>query len=184
ERVAEAEAAAEELAELAAGRETVLLRAIAAQSRGAVLLAEGEPKAALHALRDACQAWRDVDAPYEAAQARMLIAVACRAVDDEETADLECAAAREVFEQLGAGPALARLDELSRKPARQTGVPVTARELEVLRLVAAGKTNREIAQALVISEKTVERHLGNIFTKLGVSNRAGATAYAYSHRLV
>lgn len=184
ERVAEAQAAAEELAELAAGREPGLLRAIAAQSRGAVLLAEGDAQAALEALRDACQAWRDMDAPYEAAQARMLIAVACRALDDEDTADLECAAAREVFEQLGAGPALARLDELSRKRPRQTDLPVTARELEVLRLVAAGKTNRDIAEVLVISEKTVERHLGNIFTKLGVSNRVGATAYAYGHRLV
>ena len=184
QRVAEAQAGADELAQLATRLDTGFLRALAAQSRGAVLLAAGEPRTALEALHDAWQVWQDMEAPYEAAQVRVLIAVACRAVDDHDSADLECAAARDVFEQLGASPALARLEELSRAIARQAGVPVTARELDVLRLVAAGKTNREIAEALVISEKTVERHVGNIFTKLGVSNRASATAYAYSHGLV
>jgi DNA-binding NarL/FixJ family response regulator len=184
DRASEARAAAGELAELAGGVGTSALQAVAAQSQGAVLLAEGEPRAALDALRRAWRVWQELDAPYQAAQARVLVAAACRAVDDHDAADLECSAAREVLEQLGAGPALARLDALVAAPVPGgRGRPVTARELEVLRLVAEGRTNREIAGALVISEKTVERHLSNIFTKLGVSNRAAATAYAYAHHL-
>ena len=118
--------------------------------------------------------------------------MACRAVADEDSAELECDAARRAFDELGAAPALARLEELfgavgsggGRGPRRHPGLDVTSRELEVLHLVAGGRTNREIAEELVISEKTVERHLSNIFTKLGVSNRAAATAYAYDHHLV
>jgi DNA-binding NarL/FixJ family response regulator len=183
-RTADARRAADELSELAMGTDTGLLQAVAAQARGAVLLADGEPRAALEELHAACRAWQDMEAPYEAAQVRVLIAVACRAVGDPGTADLECDAARSIFERLGAGPALARLDELVSRPAGQGALPVTARELEVLRLVAAGRTNREIAEALSISERTVERHLGNIFTKLDVPNRAAATAHAYDHGLV
>ena len=125
-----------------------------------------------------------MEAPYESARVRVLIAVACRAVGDPDTADLECDAARSAFERLGAGPALRRLDELAGQPVSHGALIVTARELEVLRLVAAGKRNREIAEALSISERTVERHLGNIFTKLHVPNRAAATAYAYDRGLV
>jgi DNA-binding NarL/FixJ family response regulator len=161
-----------------------LLDAVAAHARGAVLLAEQEPRAALEALRAACRAWQDVEAPYEAAEVRVLIAEACRALGDADTADLELDAARSVFERLGAEPALARLVEIAAGPSDPGETPVTARELEVLRLVAAGRTNREIAAALSISERTVERHLGNIFTKLDVPNRAAATAYAYDHDLV
>ena len=184
ERTADARRAADDLAELAAGAPTGLLHAVAARARGAVLLAEGEPAAALEALQAACRAWQDMEAPYEAAQVRVLIAVACRTVDDRDTAELEWDAARAVFERLGAGPALARLDELAGRPVGHKTLPVSARELEVLRLVAAGKTNRQIAEELSISERTVERHLGNIFTKLGVPNRVAATAYAYDHGLV
>ncbi len=187
DRTADARRAADELVELAARAESAhagVLDAIAWQARGAVLLAEGEPGLALDALNAACRVWHDVDAPYELARARVLIAVACRQVGDTDTADLECDAARSVFERLGAVPALARLDELIRRPVDRGTLPVTARELEVLRLVAAGRTNREIAEVLSISERTVERHLGNIFTKLDVPNRAAATAYAYDHGLV
>jgi DNA-binding NarL/FixJ family response regulator len=184
ERTAEARRAADDLDELAMGAPAGLLHAVAAQALGAVLLAEGDPEAALEALHAACRAWQDMEAPHEAAQARVLIAVACRMVGDPDTADLECDAARAVFERLGAGPALARLDELVVRPASSDPLPVTARELEVLRLVAAGRTNRQIAESLAISERTVERHLGNIFTKLDVPNRAAATAYAYDHGLV
>ena len=184
ERTADARRASDELAELAAGTHTGLLDAVAAEARGAVLLAEGEPRAALEALHVARRAWQDMEAPYESARVRVLIAVACRAIGDPDTADLECDAARSTFERVGAGPALQRLDELAGLPGAQATLPVTARELEVLRLVAAGKTNREIAEALAISERTVERHLGNVFTKLDVSNRAAATAYAYGHGLV
>jgi DNA-binding CsgD family transcriptional regulator len=184
-RVDDARTAADELSRLAAGTDAALLHATAAHCEGAVLLAEGHARAALDPLRDAWQKWQELAAPYQAAQTRILIGMACRAIDDHDTASLECDAARRAFEELGAGPALARLEELvgpdDRSPAEQM---VTEREVEVLREVAAGRTNREIAARLVISEKTVERHLSNIFTKLGVANRAGATAYAYDHHLV
>jgi ATP/maltotriose-dependent transcriptional regulator MalT len=177
----EAQAAADEL-EVLAGAGNLVHGAVAAHTRGAVLLAAADPGAALEPLRDALHAWQDLEAPFEAAQTRVLLAVACRAVDDHDRAQMECDAARRVFEELGAAPALARLDQLVSGTPRTP--PVTARELEVLRLVAHGHTNREIADALVISEKTVERHLANIFTRIGVSNRAAATAFAYDHHLL
>lgn len=178
----DAQAAAEELDALAGDGGATVHGAVAAQTRGAVLLAASDPAAALEPLRQALHSWQDLDAPYEAAQARVLLAAACRAVDDHDRAQMECDAARRVFEDLGAAPALARLDEMVSDAPRT--LPVTARENEVLRLVADGRTNREIAEALVISEKTVERHLANIFTKIGVSNRAAATAFAYDHGLL
>jgi DNA-binding NarL/FixJ family response regulator len=184
DRVAEARDAADDLAGLAGDTPSGLLHAVAAQARGAVLLAEGEPEAALDALHAACRGWQDLEAPYEASQTRVLIALACRTVGDPDAADLERDAARTVFERLGAAPALARLAELIARPTSHDPIPVTAREVEVLRLVAAGRTNRQIAESLAISERTVERHLGNIFTKLDVPNRAAATAYAYDHGLV
>jgi DNA-binding NarL/FixJ family response regulator len=113
---------------------------------------------------------------------RALIAQACRTLGDRDSADLEIEAARTAFEQLGAAPALAWIDGLSGAPAKGSGL--TAREIEVLRLVAAGKTNRAIAEDLVLSQKTIDRHVSNIFTKLGISSRAAATAYAYEHDLV
>jgi DNA-binding NarL/FixJ family response regulator len=183
-RTGDARRATDDLAELAAGTPAGLLHAVAAQADGAVLLAEGEPGAALASLHTACRAWQEMDAPYEAAGVRTLIAVASRMVGDLDTAELESSTARSVFGRLGAGPALARLDELTAGAASAEPLPVTARELEVLRLVAAGRTNREIAAVLAISERTVERHLGNIFAKLDVPNRAAATAYAYDHGLV
>lgn len=183
DRTADARAAVAELDELAGAAGNGLLAAVAAQARGAVLVAEGEPEAATGPLRDALQAWQALEAPYEAAQVRLLLAAACQAIDDHDRAALECDAAREVFEELGAVPALARLEQVA--AAAPTGAastaPITGRQLEVLRLVAAGLTNREIAGELFISEKTVERHLANIFTKLGVTNRAAATAHAYDH---
>ncbi|HET9610116.1 MAG TPA: LuxR family transcriptional regulator [Acidimicrobiales bacterium] len=184
ERVPEARAAADELALLADGAGAPYLHAAAAQARGAVSLAGGEPKAALEPLRAAWRAWRELDAPYEAAQARLLVAAACRAVGDHDGADLECDAARRAFEELGAAPALARLDALVAAGDDDAAHDVTKREREVLRLVAGGRTNRQIATELGISAKTVERHLSNIFIKLGVANRAAATAYAYDHDLV
>jgi DNA-binding NarL/FixJ family response regulator len=127
--------------------------------------------------------WQELDAPYEVARVRVLLGLACRALGDEESASMEIAAAREVFERLAATPDLARLDELEGvSPVADHGL--SARELEVLRLVAAGKTNREIASALVVSEHTVARHVQNIFAKLGVSSRTAAAAFAYQHELV
>ncbi len=185
----EAAAAADELDALADGSPT-MLGAIAAQTRGALFVADGEPAAALRSLREALDAWQQLRAPFEAAEVRVLLGVACQELDDADGAALEWAAARAVFLELGAAPALARLDRMSDArpgpaPRRnRAGGMVTQRELEVLRLVAAGRTNREIAQELALSVKTVERHLGNIFTKLGVPNRAAATAHAYAEGMI
>lgn len=189
----EAVAAAGELDELAEAGGATMLGAVAAQARGSVLLVGGDPRAALGPLREALDAWQQLRAPYQAAEVRVLVAVACRQLDDRERAELECNAARDLFEALGAAPALARIDRLVAAGPQDVGGPsravgrdhsVSGRELEVLRLVAAGRRNREIANELAISEKTVERHLGNIFNKLDVPNRAAAIAHAYDHGLL
>jgi DNA-binding CsgD family transcriptional regulator len=151
----------------------------AAEARGAVLLAEQDPAGALAHLRQALGVWTTLEMPYDAARVRVLIGDACRGLGDETAACLEHDAARETFVRLGAGPALARLDATT--PGHGG---LTAREVEVLRLVAAGHTNRTVATELVLSEKTVARHLSNIYTKLGIGSRSAATAYAYDHHLV
>jgi DNA-binding CsgD family transcriptional regulator len=160
------------------------LRAVAESARGAVMLADGDVPGACRELRRAWTTWQDVGAPYEAARVRLLMAQACGELGDHDSAAMELDAARRVFEQLGAVPALARAAELSgaRRPPAPGGL--TVREVDVLRLVATGATNREVADRLVISEKTVARHVSNIFSKLGVASRAGATAYAFRHELV
>jgi DNA-binding CsgD family transcriptional regulator len=179
-----ARSAAAELAELAAERDVTLLNAMAAQARSAVLLAGGDPRGALPAARRAWSLWQQLEAPYEAARARVVVGMACRLIGDEDAARMELDAARQVFERLAAAPALARVEALTgRAPSRGAG-GLTAREVEVLQMVATGKTNRAIAGELFLSEKTVARHVSNIFTKLGLSSRAAATAYAYEHDLV
>ena len=182
--VGAARAAADELSHIAADLGAPLLQAAAARATGAVLLAEGDARAACYTLRRAWTAWRDLDAPYEAARVRVLVGLACRALGDEDTAGMELDAARVVFEQLGAAPDLARVDSLVRRAPSGEPHGLTPRELQVLRLVTAGRTNKAIAAELILSERTVDRHVSNIFTKLGVSSRAAATAYAYEHRLV
>jgi DNA-binding NarL/FixJ family response regulator len=174
--------AAEELGAIAESFASSWLRAIAASARGAVLLAVDEAPAACTVLRDAIDAWHDLDAPYDLARARLLLARACLALGDRDTADLELAAARQSFERLRATPALAEVRAVLAGTVAPPG-GLTPREVEVLRLVAAGHTNRQIAEALVISEKTVARHVSNIFTKTGVASRASATAWAYEHDL-
>ncbi len=129
-------------------------------------------------------AWQGIDAPYEAARERALIGVACRRLGDEDSAELELDAAGYTFRQLGATPDLARVEALSRRGNGQTAGGLTEREVQVLRLVAAGRTNRAIAVELFLSEKTVARHVANIFTKLDLNSRAAATAYAYQQRIV
>jgi DNA-binding CsgD family transcriptional regulator len=174
--------AAGELAGIAGDYGTLALVATADHARGAVRLAEGEASAAVAALRGAWRAWRELEAPYEAARARVLIGLACRELGDEDAAVMELEAARTVLAGLGAGPDLERLDRLAETDPAPSGL--TGRELEVLRLVAAGATNHAIATRLHLADKTVHRHVSNIYAKLGVSSRAGATAYAYQHHLV
>jgi ATP/maltotriose-dependent transcriptional regulator MalT len=180
--VAAARDAADRLGELADRLDAPLLRAMAARTEGTVRLAEGDVAGALALLRRAWEAWRELDAPYEAARVRVRTAEACRQLGDHDGAALETEAAREVFERLGAKADLAALPGASDQGSLPGGL--SAREVEVLRLVAAGLTNRAIADALTISERTVDRHVSNIFTKLDVSTRTAATAFAYEHRLV
>jgi ATP/maltotriose-dependent transcriptional regulator MalT len=179
-----ARAAADELSEMADDLDAPLLRARAAQAQGAVLLSEGDAQVALAALRPAWTAWQELEVPYEAARVRVLIGLACRQLGDEESAEMELDAAHWIFGRLGAVPDVAHAQSLSVKAAAKPTGGLTARELEVLHLVATGKTNRMIAADLFLSEKTVARHVSNIFTKLGLSSRAAATAYAYEHDLV
>lgn len=182
--VAAARAAAEELRELAERFNAPLVHAMATRAIGAVLLAEHDAKGALAALRGSWNLWCELDAPYEAARTRVLMACACKELDDCDAAKLELELAREVFQRLGAAPELAQVEKIV---SEKTGFPtsgLTSREVEVVRLIATGKTNRAIAVKLGISEKTVARHISNIFTKLGISSRSAATAFAYQHELV
>ena len=146
------------------------------------MLAEANPTAAISACRTAWTLWRELDVPYEAARTQVLIAQACRALHDRDSADIELDAACQTFQHLGATLDLARLRTSAVAPRSAAGL--TARELQVLRLVATGRTNRAIADELGLSEKTVARHLSNIFNKLDVSSRAAATAFAFEHRLI
>lgn len=182
--VSAARGAADELFGIAAAVGAPLLEAMSSQATGAVLLAEGNPGAAMAALHRALTVWCELETPYEAARARILVGLASRELGDDDTGEMELEAARRVFQQVGAEPDLARVAGLRRKAGPKTANSLTVRELEVLRLVAAGKTNRAIASDLAISEKTVARHVSNIFTKLGLTTRAAAAAYAYQHRLV
>jgi DNA-binding CsgD family transcriptional regulator len=177
-----ARTACEELEGIARSFDSQVLAAMAAQARGALELAAGEPRGALAPLRLASQAWHSIEAPYLAARTRALLGLACRALGDEDGAKLELAAARAAFERLGAMPELARIG--ASQGASPRGRGLTTRELQVLRLVAAGKTNKAIARELHLSERTVDRHLSNIFGKLEVASRAAATAYAYRHQLM
>lgn len=175
--------ASRELADLAERFDSGVLRATAAQAQGAVQLAQTDALGALGMLRGACHMWESIDAPYPEARVRALIAECCKALEDDDGQRLETNAARAIFERLGARLDLARLEapSVAETPARNN--ILTARELQVLRLVATGRTNKSIAGALALSEKTVERHVSNICTKLAVPSRTAATAYAYQHRL-
>jgi DNA-binding CsgD family transcriptional regulator len=178
-----AQEAAEELNDIADRHPAPLLRALAAQAIAAVRLANGEPADALRDARRAWRIWHEVGAPYEAARARVLVGLACRALGDHDIGRLELEAAGRAFRQLGARSDLAALEaRSSARSARNTG-GLTPRELEVLQLVAEGRTNRSVAAELHLSEKTVARHLSNLYTKLGLSSRAAATAWAYEHDL-
>jgi DNA-binding NarL/FixJ family response regulator len=185
----EARAAARELDETATRIGTDVLGALAAHAQGALALAEGDAQRAVESVRRAFAVWQQIGAPFIAARLRVLLARACNELGDREAARLELECAREVFERLGAQPDIAAVAALETAAVDAGSAPsaakhgLTARELEVLRLVASGKTNKAIARELSLSEKTVDRHVSNIFGKIGVATRAAATAFAYERGL-
>ncbi|MEZ0332510.1 MAG: LuxR C-terminal-related transcriptional regulator [Gemmatimonadales bacterium] len=182
--VAAARAAADELAALAVAIGAPYLIALSAQITGAVRLAEGDGRQALRSLREAARVWQELKAPYEVACVRALLGLACRELGDVSGCEVELDAACAAFRQLGAALDLERVEQRRRAHAVAEPTGLTPRELQVLRLVAAGASNRAIAGQLRISERTVARHVSNIFVKLGLSSRAAAAAYAYRHSLV
>jgi ATP/maltotriose-dependent transcriptional regulator MalT len=181
--VQSARAAADELTRAAGGRKAPYLDASAAAAAGAVLLAMGEAEQALGKLREAWTIWQQLEAPYPSACARARIARACEMLGDGDTARLHLDAAAAVFERLGARPDLDRLRNRGPR-ARAVTAGLSARERQVLSLIASGRTNRDIATALRISEHTVARHVSNIFGKIGVSTRTAASAFAFENGLV
>ncbi len=178
-----ANAAADELERIATTFDAPFLRAAAAQATGAVRFAGGQTTAALSHLREAWAGWEQLGMPYESARVRVLLGRICRRLGDDETAHLHFEAARSVFGRLGAAPDLIELDRLTSAGGGPLGA-LTERERQVLSLIAAGETNRQIGAALGISEHTVARHVSNIFDKLAVSSRTAAGAVAHKHKLV
>ena len=162
-----------ELTGIAAAYGTSGFVAVSAQAAGAVLLAEGKPNDALPVLLDACRRWHQLNAPYDTAQVHLLLAQAYAQMRDGDAVRRERAAAERLLQRLGAAA----------RGRNHLPGGLTSREAEVLACVAAGRNNREVAGELVISEKTVARHLSNIFAKLGVSSRTQAAAYAFEHGL-
>jgi DNA-binding NarL/FixJ family response regulator len=178
-----ARSASAELDTLTADTTTPYLEALAANARGAVSVAAGDPSVGLTALRRASAVWRELSMPYEEARCQVLVARGCALAGDHDAAERARAAARRTFEHLGAVLDLTRLDE-SVPDGQTVSTHLTERECEVLRLVAQGRTNRQIGEVLTISEHTAARHVQNIFTKIGVGSRAAATSWAYEHRVV
>lgn len=179
---APARSAAEELSTMASASTSPVLTAMAAHATGTVLIVEGEPAAALEHLRSAAHSWCTLQMPYEGARTSVAIGLACAVLADCTAADLEFCNAREAFVALGAKPDVDRLNALLGGPP--SAEDLSDREREVLTHLAAGETNPEIAEALGISPHTVRRHVEHIFTKLGVTSRAAATAHAYEHGLL
>ncbi|MEU4604814.1 response regulator transcription factor [Kribbella sp. NPDC023972] len=184
-KIAAARDAVTEFEEIAGDVTTPVIEAETSAVRGALALSEGDPGRALPLLRRAVGTWQEQDAPHEVAKLNVLIGQACSALADHDGAQLEFSAARETFERLGARPDLAQLDRIAAATEAQSETHgLTPREIEVLRLIARGKPNRAIAHELQLSERTVHRHVSNIFTKLDVDSRTAAVAYGIKHRIV
>jgi DNA-binding CsgD family transcriptional regulator/tetratricopeptide (TPR) repeat protein len=182
--VAAARRASDELHAIAGQTGVEMHRAWAAYARGVVDLTAGLPTEAIPSLRDAFKLWQSLEVPYETARTRTELGKALLAVGDEDTASLEFEAARSAFAQLGATPGKLEVDSLIGPGGPEKRHDLTPRELEVLTLLTTGDTNRSIAEKLVLSERTVDRHVSNIFAKLGVSTRSAATSQAFRRRLV
>ena len=180
----EARHAADELATIAEVLGAPMVQAMSDQQLGAMQLALGDADASLALLRKAWAGWQSLGAPYEAARVRVLMAQAFRKLGEVDSARMEFDAAGISFQQLGAAADLLAIEKLVRPNEFAHVTTLTGRELEVIRLLATGATNRDIAVDLVISEKTVARHVSNIYNKLDVSSRAAATAYVYENKLV
>lgn len=176
--------AAEALRHIATRLDAPFARAASLHADGQVHVAQHDLPTAFNSLRRAWRLWRDLATPYEAARTRAALGLACRAAGDDEAAEMELDAARLAFSSLGAGPDLASVEQASLPQASGVPAGLSTREVEVLLLVAAGHTNREIAAMLIVSEHTVARHVQNIFTKLGVNTRTAAAAVAHRHGLV
>lgn len=187
--VTAARRSADELSAIAGRSGSQFLAAMAAQAHGSVLIAAGDATAALPMLRGAADTWVAAAMPYEVARTAVLLGLGCASLGDRAGAEIELDTAATVFGQLGAAPDLQRVERLvaglgDEMTARPESTALSARELEVLAHLAAGRTNREIAEVLVVSPHTVARHVEHIYAKLGVANRTAATAYAYEHHLV
>jgi DNA-binding CsgD family transcriptional regulator len=180
----DAEAGADELSAIASELNAPFLRAVADRVMGHVLFVNAKHREALTKLRGSWSILKNFESSYEAARTRVLIGLTCRQLGDKNTAEMELEAANKVFQQLGALPDQSKVDSLLRKKSSTERYGLTSRELEVLRILATGKTNKEIAGKLFISERTVDRHVSNILSKLNLSSRAAATAYAYKHQLI
>jgi DNA-binding CsgD family transcriptional regulator len=176
--------ATKELGGIASEFDVPYLYAMSSYCQGAVFLAEGNVQHALGHLQNALTLWNTLHLPYESARTRELKGLVYRQINDKDNSDLELAAAKWVFEQLRARPDLERVNRLLGKEKEQESYGLTLRELQVLHGVASGKTNKSIASELFISERTVDRHVGNIFNKLGVSSRVAATTFALRNNIL
>ncbi|WP_310682726.1 LuxR C-terminal-related transcriptional regulator [Aliifodinibius sp. S!AR15-10] len=182
--ISAARVAADELSKIASQFKAPYLQAKADHAGGSILLANGEARSSIEKLRRAWELFQSIEATYESARTRLLIARACRELGDTDTMQMELEAARWIFHRLGAIPDIEKVDSYLDKDSLDPAHGLTSREQQVLKLLATGKTNKEIGAELFISERTVDRHVSNILGKLNVPSRAAATAYAYEHNLI
>lgn len=183
-QIEEARLATDELQKIATSFDVPFLYAELSHALGTVYFTEGDYRKALDHLQEAVKRWNDLDMPYESARSREIKGLAYRELGDHDSMEMELAAAKWVFEQLGAVTELKRVNQFMNKELSSHKYGLTLRELQVLRQLVSGKTNKCIAGELFISERTVDRHVSNIFNKLGLSSRVAATAFAIKHKIV